>query len=315
MTGAPIDDILLNINPTGQLILGGVLALIIYGVALDLRIDDFIEVFRRPIAPLSGLLAQLAVLPAVTWAITMLLKPQPSIALGMMVVAACPGGNISNLITHMARGNTALSVSMTGVSSLLAIVTTPLNILFWAALNPDTAALLRQVSIEPLSFLGSTMAILGIPMALGLATVHYWPRLGHLLRRPLQILSFLFLVAFIGGAIFTNARYLTVFVQSILPFVVLHNAIAIALGWGTAKLLRLSSYDTRAMTIEVSMHNSGLGLALILNQFDGLGGAALVAAGWGVWHLISGWVLAAWWKRRDPHPHGGTQIPRTDTAE
>ena len=315
MTVAPIDDILLNINPTGQLVLGGVLALIIYGVALDLRIDDFIEVFRRPIAPLSGLLAQLAVLPAVTWAITMLLKPQPSIALGMMVVAACPGGNIPNLITHMARGNTALSISMTGVSSLLAIVTTPLNILFWAALNPDTAALLRQVSIEPLSFLGSTMAILGIPMALGLATVHYWPRLGHLLRRPLQILSFLFLVAFIGGAIFTNARYLTTFVQSILPFVVLHNAIAIGLGWGTAKLLRLSDYDTRAMTIEVSMHNSGLGLALILNQFDGVGGAALVAAGWGVWHLISGWALAAWWKRRDPHPRGESQIARTDTAE
>ena len=103
--------------------------------------------------------------------------------------------------------------------------------------------------------------------------------------------------------------------QSILPFVVLHNAIAIGLGWGTAKLLRLSDYDTRAMTIEVSMHNSGLGLALILNQFDGVGGAALVAAGWGVWHLISGWALAAWWKRRDPHPRGESQIARTDTAE
>ncbi len=301
MSGAPIDGILLNINPTGQLVLGGVLALIIYGVALDLKVADFVEVFRRPVAPLSGLLAQLALLPAVTWAITMLLKPQPSIALGMMVVAACPGGNISNLITHMARGNTALSISMTGVSSVLAIVTTPLNILFWAALNPDTAALLRQVSIEPLSFLGQTMAILGIPMALGMLTVAYLPKLADFFRRPLQILSFLFLIAFIGGAMLSNLKYLSTFVLSILPFVVLHNAIAIALGWGTARVLRLSDYDTRALTIEVSMHNSGLGLALILNQFDGVGGAALVAAGWGVWHLISGWALAAWWKRRDPH--------------
>ena len=313
MTNAPIDDILLNINPTGQLVLGGVLALIMYGVALDLRIDDFIEVFRRPVAPLTGLLAQLAVLPAVTWAITMLLKPQPSIALGMMVVAACPGGNISNLITHMARGNTALSVSMTGVSSLAAIVTTPLNILFWAALNPDTAALLRQISIEPMSFLGSTAAILGVPMVLGLATVHVRPRLGHVLRRPLQILSFFFLIAFIAGAIFTNGRYLATFVHSILPFVVLHNAVAVALGWGVSKLLRLSDYDTRAMTIEVSMHNSGLGLALILNQLEGLGGAALVAAGWGVWHLVSGWALAAWWKRRDPHPKERV-VQHTDVA-
>lgn len=302
MGGAQIDGILLNINPTGQLVLGGVLALIIYGVALDLKVADFVEVFRKPVAPISGLLAQLALLPAVTWAITMLLKPQPSIALGMMVVAACPGGNISNLITHMARGNTALSISMTGVSSVLAIVTTPLNILFWAGLNPETNALLRQVSIEPLSFLGQTMAILGIPMALGMLTVAYLPKLADFFRRPLQILSFLFLVAFIGGAMLTNSKYLSTFVLAILPFVILHNAIAVGLGWGTAKVLRLSDFDTRALTIEVSMHNSGLGLALILNQFDGVGGAALVAAGWGVWHLISGWALAEFWKRRDPHP-------------
>jgi BASS family bile acid:Na+ symporter len=302
MAGGPVDDILLNINPTGHLVLGGVLALIIYGVALDLRVDDFVEVFRKPLAPISGLVGQLLILPAVTWAITMLLKPQPSIALGMMVVAACPGGNISNLITHMARGNTALSVSMTGISSMLAVVTTPLNILFWASLNPATAALLRQVSIEPVSFLGSTVLILGLPMIAGMATVRYWPRFADKLRRPLQILSFLFLVVFIVGATLSNARYLSVFLQSALPFVVLHNLIAIGIGWGIARVLRLSDYDTRALTVEVSMHNSGLGLALILNQFDGLGGAALVAAGWGVWHLFSGWALAAWWKRRDPDP-------------
>lgn len=302
MAGGAVDDILLNINPTGQLVLGGVLALIIYGVALDLRVDDFIAVLRKPLAPLAGLIGQLLILPAVTWAITMALKPQPSIALGMMVVAACPGGNISNLITHMARGNTALSVSMTGISSMLAVVTTPLNILFWASLNPATAALLRQVSIEPVSFLGSTVLILGVPMAMGMATVRYWPGLADRLRRPLQILSFLFLVVFIAGATLSNARYLTVFLQSALPFVVLHNLIAIGIGWGVARTLRLSDYDTRALTVEVSMHNSGLGLALILNQFDGLGGAALVAAGWGVWHLVSGWALAAWWKRRDPKP-------------
>lgn len=302
MAGGAVDDILLNINPTGQLVLGGALALIIYGVALDLRVADFVAVLRKPLAPLSGLVGQLLILPAVTWAITMLLKPQPSIALGMMVVAACPGGNISNLITHMARGNTALSVSMTGISSMLAVVTTPLNILFWASLNPATAALLRQVSIEPVSFLGSTVLILGVPMIAGMATVRYWPRLADKLRRPLQMLSFLFLVLFIAGATLSNARYLTVFLQSALPFVVLHNLIAIGIGWGVARVLRLSDYDTRALTVEVSMHNSGLGLALILNQFDGLGGAALVAAGWGVWHLISGWALAAWWKRRDPKP-------------
>ncbi len=302
MPGAGIDQILLNISPGGQLALGVVLALIMYGVALDLRVADFVDVLKHPLAPLSGLLAQLLFLPAVTWAITMLLEPQPSIALGMMVVAACPGGNISNLITHMARGNTALSVSMTGISSLLATITTPLNILFWAGLNPATAALLRQVSVEPVSFIGSTLLLLGVPMVAGLLTVRHLPVLADRLRRPLQILSFVFLIGFILAATATNWRYIGVFTTAVLPFVVLHNAIAVALGWGVARVLRLSDYDTRALTIEVSMHNSGLGLALILTQFDGLGGAALVAAGWGVWHLVSGWALAAWWKRRDPYP-------------
>ncbi|MCW0234118.1 MAG: bile acid:sodium symporter family protein [Ferrovibrio sp.] len=299
MADASIDAVLIQIDSTGQLALGVVLALIMFGVALDLRLGDFIEVFRRPLAPLSGLAAQLLVLPAVTWAITMLLQPQPSVALGMIVVAACPGGNLSNLMTHMAKGNTALSVSMTGMSSILAIVTTPLNILFWASLNPATAVLLRQVSIEPVSFLGSTVLLLGLPMAAGMLTVRYWPVLATRLRRPFQILSFLFLIVFIVGATVANGRSFTAFLSQVLPLVVLHNTIAVLIGWLAARLWRLNDFDTRAMTIEVSMHNSGLGLALILNHFDALGGAALIAAGWGIWHIVSGWGLAAWWQYRD----------------
>lgn len=299
MADASIDAVLIHIDSTGQLILGLVLALIMFGVALDLRFSDFASVLKHPLAPLTGLAAQLIALPAVTWAITMLLKPQPSVALGMIVVAACPGGNLSNLMTHMAKGNTALSVSMTGISSILAIFTTPLNILFWASLNPATAVLLRQVSIEPVSFLGSTVLLLGVPMVAGMLTVRYYPVLAEKLRRPFQILSFLFLIVFIVGATAANAKSLGAFLGQIMPLVVLHNTIAVLIGWLAAKLWRMNDFDTRAMTIEVSMHNSGLGLALILNHFDALGGAALIAAGWGIWHIVSGWGLAAWWKRRD----------------
>jgi BASS family bile acid:Na+ symporter len=298
MTDASFDAVLIQIDATGQLILGAVLALIMFGVALDLRFADFADVLKRPLAPLSGLAAQLIILPAVTWAITMVMQPPPSVALGMMVVAACPGGNLSNLITHMARGNTALSVSMTGISSLLAVVTTPLNIVFWASLNPATAVLLRQVSVEPVGFIGSTVLMLGLPMVAGMLAVRHLPRLAARLRRPFQILSFLFLIAFILGTTAANGKHFITFLQ-VLPLVILHNAVAILLGWLAAKVWRLSEYDTRAMTIEVSMHNSGLGLALILNHFDALGGAALIAAGWGVWHIVSGWALAAWWKRKD----------------
>lgn len=294
----PVDQVLINIDARGQLVLGLILALILFGVALELRPADFIKVFRKPLAPITGLVAQTLVLPAVTWVITMILQPQPSIALGMIVVAACPGGNLSNLMTHLARGNTALSISMTGVSSLLAVFTTPLNILFWAAMNPATAALLRQVSLEPWSFLGQTIPLLAVPMIVGMAVMHFRPGLADRLRRPFQILSFVFLIGFIVAATAANSRYFLSFLGTILPLVVLHNAIAILIGWGAAKLWRLDDRDTRAMAIEVSMHNSGLGLALILNNFDALGGAALIAAGWGIWHVVSGWALAAWWTRK-----------------
>lgn len=294
-----IDSVLIQINPTGQLALNLILALIMFGVALELRWKDFTEVFSRPLAPVTGLVAQILILPAVTFVITMILKPQPSVALGMIIVAACPGGNISNLMTHLARGNTALSISMTGISNILAVVTTPLNILFWAGLNPATAALLRQVSIEPASFLGTTVLLLGLPLAAGMLTVHFRPRLAERLQRPFQIASFVFLIGFIVAATAANGRYFLTFVSDIIPLVILHNTIAVAIGWLAARFWRLSDYDTRAMAIEVSMHNSGLGLALILNQFDALGGAALIAAGWGIWHIVSGWALAAFWTRRD----------------
>ena len=299
MADASIDAVLIQIDSAGQLALGVVLALIMFGVALDLRLSDFAAVLRRPLAPLTGLVAQILLLPALTWAMTMVLQPQPSVALGMIIVGACPGGNLSNLITHMGRGNTALSVCMTGLSSVVAVIATPLNILLWASLNPATATLLRQVDIQPGPFLLQMVLLLGLPMALGMALARWAPALAARLRRPFQILSFLVLILFIVAITVANGRYLFAFVEQIMPLVILHNAAALLLGWFAARAIRLNTPDSRAVTIEIGMQNSGLGLALILNQFDALGGAALIAAGWGIWHIVSGWVLATLWKRQD----------------
>jgi len=294
-----MDEVVLRIDSTGQTVLGVVLALIMFGVALDLRLSDFAAVLKKPFAPVLGMLAQVLLLPAASWALTMLLKPHPSIALGMIIVGACPGGNLSNLITHLGRGNTALSVCVTGLSSVLAVISTPLNILFWAGLNPETAALLRQVNIEPVPFLLSTAAVLGLPMAAGMLIAHHLPALAARLRKPFQAGSFLFLILFIGAAAIANGKYFFGFIGIILPLVAVHNALALSVGYGTAKLAGLNVPDTRAITIEVGMQNSGLGLALILNHFDAIGGAALIAAGWGVWHIVSGWTLASIWRRQD----------------
>lgn len=294
-----MDEVVLRLDSTGQLVLGVVLALIMFGVALDLRLSDFTAVLRKPFAPVLGMLAQVLLLPAASWALTMLLKPHASIALGMIIVGSCPGGNLSNLITHLGRGNTALSVCVTGLSSVLAVISTPLNILFWASLNPDTAALLRQVNIEAVPFLLSTAAVLGLPMTAGMLLVHYAPKLADKLRKPFQAGSFLFLILFVVAAAIANGKYFLGFIGIILPLVAVHNALALGVGWGVAKLGGLNIPDTRAITIEVGMQNSGLGLALILNHFDAIGGAALIAAGWGVWHIVSGWTLATIWRRQD----------------
>lgn len=299
VTDPAIDAVLIQIDATGQAVLGAVLALIMFGVALDLRVADFRAVLRKPLAPLTGFAAQALVLPALTWAMTMVLQPQPSVALGMIIVGSCPGGNVSNLITHIARGNTALSVCMTALSSVVAVFATPLNILLWASLNPATAALLRDVAISPAGFLGQTALLLGLPLVAGMLIAHRLPALAARLRRPLQILSFLFLIVFIVAATAANGKHFATFVTLIVPLVVLHNATALLLGRLAAGLIRADAPDARAITIEIGIQNSGLGLALILTQFDALGGAAMIAAGWGIWHIVSGLLLAMAWRQYD----------------
>jgi BASS family bile acid:Na+ symporter len=132
-----------------------------------------------------------------------------------------------------------------------------------------------------------------------MSLAHWAPQLALRLRRPFQILSWLVLILFIVATTIANGRYLLTFLADIIPLVVLHNAAALALGWLAARAIRMNTPDTRAVTIEIGMQNSGLGLALILNQFDALGGAALIAAGWGIWHIVSGVLLATLWKRSD----------------
>ena len=131
----PVDEIQLNFNPASLALLNVVLGFLMFGIALDTRVDDFRRVLRMPWAISVGIAAQFIVLPAVTYVLTRLLGVGPSIALGMILVACCPPGNVSNLLTHRANGNVALSVSMTAVSNAIAIVAMPLNFAFWGGIE------------------------------------------------------------------------------------------------------------------------------------------------------------------------------------
>lgn len=305
-----LDAIHLNLQPGNLLALNIILALLMFGVALDLKLEDFRAVARAPKGPLVGIATQLLLLPAATFALVQIIDPIPSVKLGMMLVAACPGGNVSNFLVWLARGNTALSVSMTAVTSSAAIFTTPFNLAFWASLDPDTRTLLSDVALDPGGVFLTIVLILGLPLALGMLVRSRLPGLSALIQRPLRMIGGGIFLSFILLSFYNGREFLTSAILPVLGIVIVHNAMAISLGYSVARLLKLPARDRRAVSLEVGVQNSGLGLALIFNFFPGLGGMAIVAAWWGTWHLVGGFSMALLWSRlarRDP-PQPATTV-------
>ena len=298
MDMAAIDQVRLNFNPQGLLVINAAIGLMMFGVALDLKLEDFKRVVVSPKAPGIGLLAQFILLPAVTFLLTLLIKSHPSMALGMILVAACPGGNLSNIITYLARGNCAVSISMTAVSSAAAIFMTPLNLSLWGQLNPATADILRRVSLSPQDVFITIFVILGIPLAAGLLVSRLIPTLADKVRKPFKIFSLSFFILIVCGALAANWKYFLAYVGLVVWAVFLHNLLALNIGYWSGRLFRLPERDCRAVSIEVGIQNSALGLVLVFNFFDGLGGMAILVAWWGIWHILSGLSAAFLFTRR-----------------
>ena len=295
-----IDLIRLNFNPQTLFILNCVLGLVMFGVSLELKPADFKEALRTPRALVIGLLGHHLVFPAFTYLLVLLIQPRPSIALGMILVSSCPAGNISNFLTHFAKGNTALSVSISTLSTLAAIVMTPFNIAFWGGLYEPAQPILRQVAVNPLEMLLYVLLLLGLPLAAGLFVSRRWPRLTQRMRKPMKIFSLAFFLIFVLAALAANWQYFLRYVGMVVAVVFVHNASALLTGYGLAFITGLPERDRRAVSIECGIQNSGLGLILIFNFFDGLGGMAVVAAWWGIWHIVAGLSVATFWSRRRP---------------
>ncbi len=293
-----VDQIQLNFNSTGLLIVNAAIGLMMLGVALELKLEDFKRIIRSPKAPGIGLLAQFILLPAFTFVLILILKPQPSIALGMILVAACPGGNLSNLMTYLAKGNCAVSVSMTAISTLAAIVMTPLNLSLWGSLNPDTAQILKKVSLSPADVFFTVFIILGIPMAVGMTLTRIFPNLSQKVRKPFKIFTLIFFIAIVFGALAANWKIFLQVIGLIVFAVLIHNALALNLGYWSSKLAGLPERDCRAVSIEVGIQNSALGLVLVFNFFNGLGGMAILVGWWGIWHIIAGLIAAFIFSRK-----------------
>lgn len=293
-----IDDVTLNFTPASLHLLNAILAVVMFSIAIDLSPRDFRALIRAPKPVLAGLASQFIALPALTFLLVLATTPRPSIALGLMLVAACPGGNISNFITHRAGGNAALSVSMTAIATVGAILLTPLNIAFWGGMYAPTREILQRTEIDPVTVAITVGLMLVLPLILGVTLNVRRPETAAKLRKPLQWLSMGIFVAFIVLALAANWTFFLDLAGMVAALVVAHNAIALIAGFAIATVLGLSSFDRRAVTIETGIQNSGLGLVLIFGFFGGLGGMAVVAAFWGIWHAISGLTLAMIWSRR-----------------
>ena len=296
----PIDEIALNFSPAGLLVMNIVLGIVMFGIALDMKLGDFKLIVNLPRSMLIGLLGQFLLLPALTFMLVYLLRPAPSMALGMILVAACPGGNISNFFTHLARGNTALSVCMSAVSTASAVVMTPLNFTFWGSLYPDATLILRTVAVNAGDLAATIFLLLRLPLSTGLYISHRCPRWAARVKRPMRYFSMGFFVLFVLSALAVNFEYFINYVHIVALIVLVHNGLALLGGYFSARMVGLPENDRRAVAIEVGIQNSGLGLILIFNFFDGLGGMAIIAAWWGIWHIISGMFLASFWALRAP---------------
>jgi BASS family bile acid:Na+ symporter len=292
MEPVAIDQIQLNFNAQGLFVINLAIGLMMLGVAIDLKLEDFKRILKSPKATAVGLVAQFILLPALTFLLTLIIKPHPSIALGMILVAACPGGNLSNLMTYLAKGNTAISISMTAVSTLAAIFMTPLNLAVWGSLNPHTAPILKSVSLSPVDVFVTVFIILGVPLAVGMTLSRLFPGMADKVRKPFKIFTLAFFILIVLGALAANWNIFLDVIGIVILIVFVHNAVALNIGFWSGRLLRLAEKDVRAVAIEVGIQNSALGLILVFNFFGGLGGMAILVAWWGIWHIIAGLATA-----------------------
>lgn len=294
-----LDTFQLDLGSASEIGMAIVLAIMMFAVALGLRPANFAFFKTQPKLYFTGVIAQIIGLPLLTLALCFVVNPHPSVALGMILIACCPGGNTSNLIALFARANTALSVSLTATSSVMAAFITPISILFWSGLYPPTRALLTEININVVSFLAQTLIILALPLLIGMLVRFFTPKIADRIQTPLAVISGLGLLAII---LIASARFFPIFIALGLGLFVLvigHNLLAFGLGYLSARLIKADTASRRALTIEVGIQNSGLGIVILLTQLGGVGGAGAVAGLWGVWHLIAGSGLAGYWRWKD----------------
>lgn len=305
-----LSTLTINFGQGGMMIVNIILAFVMFGVALGIKTETFKDVFKNPKSVIIGILLQWIGLPAVTFLVAMILNPliTPMVALGMILVACCPGGNISNFISSLSKGNVELSVSMTAISTAFAPIITPLNFFLWGNLYSYFASVHNDIPVLVIPFLPmleQILLLLGVPIVLGLIFAKYFPNATKRITKPAQVISILLFIGMVIASFSQNFQIIVDNIFYIFFIVLLHNACALATGYFGGRLGKLPIKDCRSLTIEVGIQNSGLGLILLFNPaifppevwHGHYGGMLIVTAWWGIWHIISGLTVAYLFRR------------------
>lgn len=298
-----LDTVRINFGGSGILILNFAVAFVMFGVAIGIKSEHFKELKGNPKTLILGIISQYVLLPAFTYLLVRLINPTPAVAFGMILVAACPGGNVSNAISLLARGNLALSVSLTAFTTVFAVIMTPFNFSLWGGLYAAHSPYLVELVIEPMQVFETVGLILGVPVILGLFVKYKFPRFVEKIQKPVRHISLLVLIGFIVGALAANFGLFMQYIHLIFIIVLIHNVMGFSIGYFFPRMFKENKLNSRTISIETGIQNSGLGLALIFNpkifppELE-LGGMAFIAAWWGVWHIAAGLSLAYYWSKK-----------------
>lgn len=298
-----LDYVKLNFNQESVNMMNLAIAFIMFGVALSIRPGHFRSVFLNPKPVVLGAVSQYVILPALTYLLVLIIRPSTPVALGMILVSSCPGGNLSNLISSISKANITLSVSLTTITTIMSLIMTPFNFAFWGGLYAKHSPLLVPITIDPIEMFRTVFLILGVPVILGMFVGMKFPKFSKRMDKPIQTASVIFFIGFIVAALAGNFSIFLKYIHLIFLLVLVHNGLAFFSGYSLPRLLKVNERDCRTISIETGIQNSGLGLALIFNPriFPpelNLGGMAMVAAWWGIWHIVAGLILASYWRKK-----------------
>lgn len=298
-----LDKIRLNFSDGGVIFMNFAIAFVMFGVAIGIKAEHFKDLLKNPKTVILGVISQYILLPALTYLLVLFINPSPAVAFGMILVASCPGGNVSNVISMFARGNMALSISLTAFTTVFALIMTPFNFSFWGGLYAAHSPYLVELVIEPSQIFQTVGIILGIPVVIGLIVGTQFPKFTEKIQKPIRWISMLVLIGFIVGALAANFDHFLKYIHLVFFIVLIHNALGFTAGFWLLRLFKENIRNSRTIAIETGIQNSGLGLALIFNpkifppELE-LGGMAFIAAWWGVWHIIAGLGLAFYWNKK-----------------